>query len=285
MKKTACLLFTAALMLSCGGGKDYSYEASADYDYIAAPEADQIVLEELTPAEPQSNEAIPVQAESKKIIKTGNMTVEVRDLAASKVRIDSLVSRSGGYYALENYNDYGYRSYTLQVRIPVRSYEDFIASVEKGPGKVTQKEIKAQDVTEQFVDLETRLANKRSYLERYRGLLKQARNIEEILEVETHIRQLEEEIESVEGRLRYLGDQVSYSSLRLVLQQDTPVVKEKMEFWTKLKDALHTGWNILVHIFLFVILIWPLWLIGGVVVVWIIWRRRKRKQDNTIWKD
>lgn len=70
-------------------------------------------------------------------------------------------------------------------------------------------------MTDQFIDLETRLANKREYLERYRELVKKAVSVKEILEIEEKIRLLEEEIESVTGRLKYLGDQVDFSTLNL----------------------------------------------------------------------
>ncbi len=88
-----------------------------------------------------------------------------------------------------------------------------------GMEKILFKEIDARDVTDQFIDLETRLASKRNYLKRYNDLLAKAKTVKDILEIEEKIRGIEEEIESTTGRLKYLGDLVNYSTLDLVISE------------------------------------------------------------------
>jgi len=174
-------------------------------------------------------------------------------------------------------------SWQLNIRIPASAFDTFIAGVESGKGEILYKEVAARDVTDQFIDLETRLANKQEYLGRYRELLKKAANVKEILEIEEKIRLLEEEIESVTGRLKYLGDQVDYSTLELTITRlkgfkyspDT-----RGDFGERLKQSLSKGWHGFVSFVLFLVRLWPFWLIVTPLAgLWIKYRRRRKSRN------
>jgi len=238
------------------------------------------------PSAPNIEDAIAEEGEiKKKIIKDGRMTMQVQRLGYAKHRIDSLVQSLEGYYANESYSNTDRESsFNLNIRIPSINFEKFISAIESGEGEIQFKAIDARDVTDQFIDLETRLKNKRSYLNRYRDLLKQAKNIKEILEIEENIRGLEEEIESTVGRLKYLSDQVSYSTLDLYLfmRKDFTYNPQKQDsFFERLKQSLSKGWHAFISFLLFIIRLWPFWIVF--LFVSYLWRkyRRKKKQRNT----
>lgn len=215
----------------------------------------------------------------KKIIKDGRLSLRVSDLENSKVRVDTIVQHHGGYYASERLiNSDWETSYHLNIRIPSENFTRFISDIETGDGEILIKEINARDVTDQFIDLETRLENKRNYLKRYNDLLLKANSIKEILEIEEKIRALEEEIESATGQLKYLSDQVDYSTLDLTISTQknfkySPENRDK--FTERLKQSLSKGWFGLVDFFLFLIHIWPIWIIGA--LVFYLWRKYKMK--------
>lgn len=201
------------------------------------------------------------------------------------MRVDTIVQLHGGYYASERLiNSDWETSYHLNIRIPGERFERFISDIETGDGEILIKEINARDVTDQFIDLETRLENKRNYLKRYNDLLLKANSIKEILEIEEKIRALEEEIESATGRLKYLSDQVGYSTLDLTISTQknfkySPENRDK--FTERLKQSLSKGWFGLVDFFLFLIHIWPIWIIG--VLIFYAWRKykmRNRRKNN-----
>jgi hypothetical protein len=216
----------------------------------------------------------------KKIIKDGRMGLKVTDLEKTKKNVDKLVKSNEGYYANESYTNSDLESsYQLKIRIPAENYEKFLAGIESSEAEITFKEIDARDVTDQFIDLETRLSNKRTYLLRYQNFVKQAANIKDILEIEEKIRGLEEEIESTVGKLKYMGDQVDYSTLDLSITKQkafkyNPV--ERSKFGEKLKQSLSKGWFGFVDFFLFLIRIWPVWIIGA--LSYYIYRRNKQKK-------
>ena len=154
---------------------------------------------------------------------------------------------------------------------------------EMGEGEVKYKEIDARDVTEQFIDLETRLANKKSYLLKYKELLNQAKTVKDILEIETNIRAIEEEIESTYGRLKYLSDLVDYSTLDLEITKpkDTKYQIDKRDnFLTRIRFALVKGWIGFVDLIVFAVRIWPFWIIITLFIYFLIrvGKRMNRKK-------
>ncbi len=212
------------------------------------------------------------------------MGLQVSELDKIKQKIDAALTQYNAYYANEAFQDSHYEDrFTLRIRIPSTHYEQFISEIENGNGKVLYKEISARDVTDQFVDLETRLVNKRSYLNRYRELLKQAKTIKEVLEVEEQIRVLEEEIESAEERLRLMNDQVNYSTLELTLTKEkeyTYTPDKRDRFVERVKEAFSSGWYSFVDVILVVFTIWPLWILLGLVVFFVRRAKIKRKKEN-----
>jgi hypothetical protein len=247
-----------------------------------------MVEEEMMPMARKSvNQPAPTAADNletqevdkKKIIKDGRLSLNVSDLQKSKSRVDTLVKKHGGYYSNENYYTTDQEAiFNLNIRIPSARFEFFIAEVESGEGEILFKGIDARDVTDQFIDLETRLGSKRNYLIRYRELLQRAQSVKDILEIQEKIRVLEEEIESTTGRLKYLSDLVDFSSLNLTLTQQkdfkyTPARRDS--FSERLKQALMRGWYGFVDFLLFLVKIWPLWILAAVMMV--LWKNTRRK--------
>ncbi len=223
----------------------------------------------------------------KKIIKDGRLGLQVKNLQSAKKQIDSLVKSMDGYYANENLRNTNNESgYELTIRIPVVNFDKFVNSTEKGNYKVLYKEISARDVTEEFVDLTTRLNSKRNALVRYNEIMRKADKIKDIVEIENAIRTLQEEIESTEGRLRYLNDCVNYSTLNLTIstEKDFSYHPAKRDsFWEKLKESVVEGWFGLVDFVLGLFGMWPyLMLIIPLYVLIRRWikRRKLRKQQN-----
>jgi len=283
MKQIILLVILAFMITSCQqNNRDQSaYDMAGSEGEIALMTKES----QIAPASTSSTDIIETtEVNKKKIIKDGRLGIKVTELEKAKSRIDTMVKNNGGYYANENFNNTDYEaSYNLRVRIPTDKFEKFIAEVESGDGEILYKQVDARDVTDQFIDLETRLQTKRNYLTRYRELLKQAKSVKEILEIEEKIRGLEEEIESTTGRLKYLGDLVDYSSLDLMISKRkdfkyTPGERDK--FTERLKQSLSKGWIGFVDFLLLLIRIWPFWIIAAVLFYF--WKRFKNRKKIKI---
>ena len=280
MKKPLFLL-VFALIISCQEQHDdnngYAFDAESQRQITSTP----ISLQKTS-----NSSLVPVEQQEvvkKRIIKDGRLGIQVNEIEIAKTRIDTLLKKFSGYYSNESFNNSDWESsYVLKIRIPSARFESFLKDLESGDGEIQHKTIDARDVTDQFIDLETRLESKKAYLKRYTELLKRAQTIKEILQIEEKIRGLQEEIESTLGRLKYLGDLVDYSTLDLTITekkdfQYDPVQRDK--FTEKFKQSLSKGWFGFIDALLFTIKIWPLWIIGG-LGIFFLKRRRKNKKTS-----
>jgi hypothetical protein len=232
--------------------------ASADYEESSQPEA-------------STEPAVPLLEKGSKIIRSGSMELEVEQLGEAKTRIDTLVAQLGGYYQNENYYTYSGRgTYTLEIRVPGEQFDRLIRSLEQGSGKLRAKSIAARDVTEEYVDVSVRLENNEAYLRQYRELLKRASKISDILEVQEKIRVLEEEMDSRKGRLRYLDDQVAYSTLQLNLV-GPGVEATSPGFLSRLGESLAQGATLFVDFLLALAYLWPFLLL---LLLLLVFRKR-----------
>ena len=169
----------------------------------------------------------------------------------------------------------------LTIRIPADAFELFIKELEAMDSEIESKSIQSRDVTEAYYDTESRLQSKKVVMQRYRELLAKAKNVKEILEVEEKLRVLQEEIESTEGRLRFLSDQIAYSTLQLYIYQPKDFVYKptpKDSFWERVKNAINTGWESAIAFILVLISVWPLLFILPIVIgLYIRFRHRSNK--------
>ena len=278
MSKLALLLVFSLGIVSC----NQSGSADGSYQLASRTERDIKVDSKSMNAAPAVNDESVVQpVNKKKIIKDGRMGLKVDDLEKTKSEIDTFVRSSKGYYANESLaNTDDESSWQLKIRIPSANLEKFILKIESGAGQITYKEIDARDVTAEFIDLETRLANKRNYLKRYNELLKQAKTVKDILEIEEKTRLIEEEIESAEGRLKYLSDLVDFSTLDLKVTQEKEFKfssKSHDKFGERFKQSVSNGWNGLVGFTLLMFQLWPLWIILSILLP--VWRRFKKRRS------
>jgi hypothetical protein len=280
MKKILSFLALILILAACSGKEDEQVisDTFAGNEEIVPMTRQQFK----SPAPPPASPVETREVIKKKIIKDGRLGIKVQDIGKAKSHTDELVKKYDGYYANENFNNSDFElSYNLTIRIPSHFFEKVISEIEAGEGEIQYKAIDARDVTDQFIDLETRLDNKKNYLKRYGELLSRANTVREILDIEEKIRILEEEIESTTGRLKYLNDLVDYSTLNLTISEQkdfkfNPEARDK--FAEKLKQSLSKGWYGFVDIILFVIKIWPLWIIAAALFYFRIKIRKKNRR-------
>lgn len=217
-----------------------------------------------------------------KIIKDGNITLKSKNVIHSKKAIDQSLKKMDAYYESEDLqNNEQSMAYNLKIRVPAVNFERLIANLESGEDEIEAKNIQARDVTEEYVDIETRLATKREYLQRYKQILAKAATVKDILAVEGNIRTLLEEIDSQEGRLKYLADQVSFSTLSINLyEQKNYIEQPKSSFLTRIKIALNSGWQSIVNFTLWLLGIWPYLTIAFIGFVMIRRSIKQRKNRN-----
>ena len=164
------------------------------------------------------SDAVP----ERKIVYRADLTIETTDLVGTREKILNLMETENG---ILEYNEQNEQQFYLSLKIPAEKFEEFLNEA-KAVGRVIYSSISANDVTEQYIDTETRLASKRALLEKYQSYLPQAKDLKEILEVEAQINSVTTELEQWEGRLQRLEKEVAYSSVSVRLKLPTYVEKE-----------------------------------------------------------
>ena len=233
----------------------------------------------ITKAE-NNSEKKPIHTDNSKIIKTAQLRFETQDLQASFLSIHKASKTYKAYLQNDiSGTDYGSIYRTITLRIPNTNFDAFIAEITKGIKHFDRKEITAQDVTEEFVDIEARLKAKHTLENRYLEILKKATKVSEILEIEKELSKIREEIEASEGRLNYLQNQVSMSTISIEMYTEKPEgTGTTVSYASKMWNALKSGFNGLSSLFLGMLHIWPFILIFVLLFFFIRRKIRNKKQ-------
>ena len=215
-----------------------------------------------------------------KIIKTGNLRFETPNLDESFAHVQQAITK----YKATVQNDESGKNYesvyqNITIRVPSASFDRFIAEISQGVKHFDRKEISAQDVTEEYIDVEARLKTKRVLEKRYFELLAKATKISEMLEIEKELSAIREEIEAKEGRLKYLKNQVSMSTVNLEMYTTNPSESgATVSYFGKMGNALKGGFNNIATFFLGMLHVWPFILIF--VAGFLFLRRRFRRKTT-----
>jgi acetolactate synthase regulatory subunit len=160
------------------------------------------------------------------IIRTGTARIEVDSLERAIASVRAMIARYGGFVvnvAMET-GEEQIRRASLELKVPAARFDEVLQQLEP-VGDVEAVEVTAQDVGEEYVDATARVANARRLEERLVQLLTtRTGKLDDVLAVERELARVREEIERIEGRLRYLRTRVALSTLTVLLQEPAPLV-------------------------------------------------------------
>jgi len=202
----------------------------------------------------------------KKIVKTATINVEIKNYKSFTAAMRENTKKFGGYIAQEEQNQSDHKiENTAVIKVPVDQFDNLVAELTKGDEKIMEKKITSEDVTTDIVDTKSRLEAKKQVRLRYLDLLKQARNMQEILSVQNEVNDIQEDIEAASGRIEYLSHASAYSTINLtyfeVLSTSAKDTSEP-SYGTKLWLSFKNGWNWIGDVLVGLISIWPLFLLA-----------------------
>lgn len=242
----------------------------SDNEQLPAPKSSSGQHQTLTPNTPQQT-ASSNSDWDKKIVKTANLKLEVKNFRSFNIRLHSAIRQSGGYIAKEEQNQSDYQiENTVTIKVPVDRFEEAMSQLASDSDRLVEKKISTEDVTLQIVDTKSRLETKKEVRDRYLDLLKQARNMKDILAVQNEINDIQEQMEGAAGRIAYLGHAAAYSTINLNFYQvlDAGAKKDtEPSFLDRIKGALGNGWEWISALLVGLIGLWPLWITAGLVWV------------------
>lgn len=193
-----------------------------------------------------------------KIIKTGSLDLAVQSVDETGSKLAALATGKGGYVQSSSASerDDGTKFGSMTIRVPSSAFESTITEAKKLATLVKSEATNAQDVTEQYTDLQAQLRNAQAQEQEYLAILKKAQTVQDILNVQQYLGNVRGTIESLEGRIKYLSNMTSYSTIALTLSEDVNV-KAPSQGFRPLEDAREAVQSLI--------------LLGEALVSWIIW--------------
>lgn len=178
----------------------------------------------------------------KKVIKTGTIDMRVNSVETAIDNIKTIAKENGGDEVSSDFSKSdSYKKGYIIVKVPVNQYDKTFAQIKQIAPLVTHESSQAQDVTAQFIDLESRIKNKKEHETRLRSFFDKAEDVDELIQIERELARVRTEVEQMEGQLKYLKDQTQYSTIHITLLEDAAIVVS--ESWRPLqvaKDSFNT---------------------------------------------
>jgi hypothetical protein len=231
-----------------------------------------------SPAPVPASDSFPDLSADQKIVKTSRIQLEVENVTAALDPLRSIAASRGGYLgSLSVSSVYGDRLHAVAtIRVPSREFEPTIAEI-KGLGSLKSESLSADDVTEEYVDLEARRSALAGQLAQYTRIMEKAVNVSEILEVQVQIERVQVELDRIDGRLRYLDNRVDYATITVTLQESEPVGgREGFSFIPVINEGISGFLAVTSGLVIILISIIPLVIIGVVAYLLYWWWKGRR---------
>ena len=177
----------------------------------------------------QSGDLTVIERSNRMIVKNADVRLMVKDTDSAIDRATQIVGDAGGYIVSSRvwYQDYygnNLKYATITVGIPVDEFERALVRLRALAVQVLDENASGDDVTEQYVDLQSQLVNLEATRARIQEFLKDAKTIDEALRINQELANIEAQIEQIKGRMNYLSDRSAYSTITINLEPEFPVL-------------------------------------------------------------
>jgi hypothetical protein len=287
-----CLLvfLLAACSSQSEGKSSMDMAQSNESGSIAISEDSAVASEEKT----DSDESV-----DRMVIYKANLRMRVKNFENAQKEMEAKAKKYDGFMiGSTSYRDGNEQvSGSITLRIPQQHFQSFLHDAEGVAEEVLERNVNGQDVTEEYVDLESRLRAKRVVEERLLEFMKNAQKTEDLLKISSDLSVVQEEIEQVMGRMKFLENQSALSTITIDLYEKNVIVpnleKDNLNTWEKTKKQFVTSTNFLLGafsgIFVFFIGNLPVFLLLAVFMVIVFYgikkSRRRKPLDSSKQED
>ncbi len=179
-----------------------------------------------------------------KIIRNGSLELLVDSITETLTDISEIAKRHGGFTQNSNAGEWsnGTRYGSSTIRVPFDSYDAAMAELKDGAIKVTSESSNAQDVTEQYTDLQAQLSVAREEEQAFVRLLDRSASVPDLLQVQRELSRVRTRIESLEGRIQYLDNQTALATITISLAEESSLTVPTKPFrpLASITDALQS---------------------------------------------
>ncbi|MCX6739987.1 MAG: DUF4349 domain-containing protein [Candidatus Parcubacteria bacterium] len=239
----ALFIFVVSYFSKDLASPDYSsqsmgFASDSFSDSISLSSGQKMAREETATPPSAGTTSAPID---QKIIKTGSLNIMVAEVEQTVSKITNETSAMSGFVQNSNISETttGQKYANLVVRVPAANFDKMITKIKSFAQLVEREDINGQEVTQQYVDLQSSLTHNLAVEAQYLELLKRAQKVEEIIAVREKLDQVQAEIENLKGRIRYLDNQTEMSTISINISSEAKVTlpAEKWQPWEIVKQS------------------------------------------------
>ncbi len=216
----------------------------------------EYAMEEEAPMAPREAGDSQEEVFERKLIRTGNVSIEVQSVSDAEEKIAQWAKSLGGYVTNANTWEMG-AGFT--VRVPSERFDEAMADAGNF-GRITNRSVNSQDVSDNYYDIKSRLETKYILRDKLTNYLSQAKDIKDLLEIERQLNSVIEDIESTESRFKRLSNQIDYSTIYIDMHfehgknESGIILPDVKESWnTFISNIIAFFWGLLRILFYIVI--------------------------------
>ncbi|HRQ22939.1 MAG TPA: DUF4349 domain-containing protein [Anaerolineales bacterium] len=273
------LIVLAAIVLSACGGAAPTLRSGENFELAPAapmPVMDMGYAEEGVAQSPGSGGGVQAASAEQMIIENAEITVVVSDVETRMAELQEMARGMGGYVVSSNL----YKTYrnnieapegTLVIRVPSGNLKDALATIKAGAVEVQNETSSAQDVTSQYVDLQSRLKNLEAAERQLTEIMKDATETEDVVNIFNQLVYYREQIELVKGQMKYLEESAALSAINIRLVAEATIRPLEIGGWKPqgiardaIQDLIYFWQNFVNFLIRFVIYTLPVWITVGV---------------------
>ncbi|MEV0847305.1 DUF4349 domain-containing protein [Streptomyces sp. NPDC049954] len=179
------------------------------------------------------------------LIRTASLTMRVKDVAGALERARETAAGAGGLVGEEatDRDGAGRERSRVVLRVPQEGFEEVVARLAQGPGTLVRRSVNTKDVTQQVVDVDSRVKSLRASVTRVRALMDDATKISDVTALEGELSTREADLEALLAQQASLKDRTSLATITLTLSRTAHVTHEAPKEEAGFVSALGEGWH------------------------------------------
>ncbi|RHW31136.1 DUF4349 domain-containing protein [Neobacillus notoginsengisoli] len=203
----------------------------------------------------EQNEGEKPKSGDRMVIRQAELHVRVKNFKEAQSMLERKAEQFGGYIVNSTVSRDGDEqlSGNMTIRIPADKFEAFLHEAEGEAAEVLDRVVRGEDVTEQYVDLESRLKSKRAVEARLLEFMKNADKTEDLLKISSDLGAVQEEIEQLTGKIKYFENQASMSTITISFFENKVVAKgtvpSELNTWERTEKQFISSMNFLLSFF------------------------------------
>jgi hypothetical protein len=251
----------------------------------------------------QSGQTIVLQKSNRKIIKNADLRLQVKETNVAMNRATQIIADLGGYLISSRvwYQDYYGNNLmyaTITFGIPVEQFEHTLTRMRELSISVLDENSSGQDVTDQYVDLQSQLTNLEATRARIQEFLNDAKTVDEALRINQELANIEAQIEQIKGQMNYISDRSAFSTITANFEPEypiltptptstpyptaTPIPWKPGDTYKDAKNTVTVAYQGIANFLIWVgVVILPLFL-PPALILWVLWKLLNRKPNKPI---